>query len=219
MKTIISAFLLIGFLSFNLLSQQVIELKNPSFEDKPHKGSYDSNPIKGWTNCGVIYYPIESPPDIHPVSPPAWGVTMKAWEGSTYISLVVRATGSRESVSQKLSTPLMAGKCYTVSVYLALSKEYKSGTMFSMEVPQNFSNPVELFMWGGNTICQHDQLLCATNAISHYDWRKYTFEFSPGKDYKYVTLEAFFKEGFTEQYNGHVLMDAFSAITEIECEE
>lgn len=217
MKTLFITFLFSELIFSCLFSQQVIELKNPSFEDKPRKGSYDSRPIKGWTNCGVIYYPIESPPDIHPVSVPAWGVTMKPWEGATYLGLVARATGARESVSQKLSTPLQAEKCYTVSVYLALSKEYKSATMFSMEVLQDFSNPVELLVWGGNLICEHSQLLSATNAVGHYDWKKYTFEFTPDMDFKYVTLEAFFKEGFTEQYNGHVLVDGFSPITEMDC--
>ncbi len=106
MKSIICTFLFVGFLFSKLFSQHVIELNNPSFEDAPRKGGHSTMPIKGWQDCGKINFASASSPDIHPVVPPAWEVTMKAWDGSTYLGLVTRDNGERESVSQKLTSPM-----------------------------------------------------------------------------------------------------------------
>jgi len=129
--TIIFTFISTGI----LLAQDTIYLKNSSFEDKPRRGEQFSQPITGWTDCGQINFSEVSPPDIHPTLDSAWQVNMSAQDGLTYIGLVTRYDGTYESVSQHLSKPLKAGKCYKLSGYFALSETYKSATPRS-------SNPV-----------------------------------------------------------------------------
>jgi hypothetical protein len=44
-------------------------------------------------------------------------------------------------------------------------------------------------------------------------------EFSPDYNYDYITLGAFFEYGYTEPYNGHLLIDGLSPIIEIPCKD
>ena len=213
-------------------SQDTIYLRNPSFEDTPRKGDIDLPSIKGWRDCGLSDFPGQSPPDIHPLRTNAWGVTNKAYDGKTYIGFVTRYSDTFEFVSQELAQPIMAGKCYTISVFLALSKTYNSGTQRSQRVEwssgnsygttfttENFSNPVELFIWGGDNFCRRHQLLAHSGPVANHEWTLFTFEFSPKKTYTYISIGAYYQQGYTEPYNGHVLVDALSPIIEINCKE
>ncbi|MGB4849175.1 MAG: hypothetical protein WBP41_14725 [Saprospiraceae bacterium] len=210
--------------------QDTIYLRNPSFEDKPRSGSVYSSPIKDWTDCGLTNFPDESPPDIFSSRVSYWGVSLNPYDGKTYLSVVTRYNDSYESISQSLSKPLDTGKCYRLTAFLALSEKYESGTLRmplvefhegnrygTRTATENFSNPVELFVWGGDASCRTHQLLVRSGPVSNHDWAQYELEFSPKETYQYITIGAFFEKGYTEPYNGHVLVDNLSPIFEIEC--
>lgn len=228
---IIFCSLVITFCQVEFLSgQDTIYLRNPSFEDKPRIGGQYLIPILDWTDCGLTNFPDQSPPDIHPMKNNPFGVTNKAYDGKTYLGMVTRYSDTYESLSQYLSKPVEAEKCYSVTVYLALSEKYESPTMRSHLVEfddgnrfgtrmttENFSNPVELFIWGGDKSCRTHQLLAHSGPVSNHDWELFNLEFSPKETYQFITIGAYFQKGYSEPYNGHVLVDNFSPIVEIEC--
>ena len=231
MRICISLFILFFFVQLNISKgQDTIHLTNPSFEDAPRKGGALSMPIKGWVDCGLSKFPGESPPDIHPVPINAWEVTKSAYDGETYLGLVTRYNNTYESLSQAMEKSVLAGKCYQVSVHLALSENYKSGTARSGTVTswkknqrtiipnlENFSNHVRFLIAGGNAFCEWEEVLLETIPVSNTEWTEFTIVFTPQKDYKYITIGAFYKEGFLEAYNGHVLVDNLSPIIEVDC--
>ena len=204
-----------------LNAQDTIYLRNPSFEDVPRKGGEFSPPIKEWHDCGLVRFPGESPPDIHPVygvPGNAWEVSKKAYDGKTYLGLVTRYSDTYESVSQKLDKPIESGKCYTLSIFLAKSDDYKSRTQRSRNELENFIQPVECLIWGGDDFCSHDQLLVHSGPVSNSEWKEYRLTFSPNKSYQYFTIGAFFEYGYLTPYNGHILVDALSPIVEVKCQ-
>ncbi|MDQ3015822.1 MAG: hypothetical protein M3R25_03745 [Bacteroidota bacterium] len=219
MKTPLFVFLLIGYLFSPAFGQQVIELKNPSFEDVPRKGVIGQL-ISDWEDCGSYNFPGESPPDIHPLPDPgAWGVSDPAYEGMTYLGLVARASNTYESVTQQLDQPLQRDNCYEIKVYLSISEKYESPTKESLKALVNFNHPLALLIWGGNGYCSRQQLLLHTAPVSSKDWTLYTIYFSPNDNYEYITIGGFYAYGYQEPYNGHILIDALSPIVEIDCKE
>ena len=198
-------------------AQEVIKLQNPSFEDMPRKGGEFSAPIKGWHDCGLSKFPGETPPDIHPVPSKAWEVAKVPYDGNTFLGMVTRYNDSWESLSQALSSPIQAGKCYTFSAFISRSEQYKSGTARSRDVPENFVRPAVMLIWGGDFFCEKGELLGESPAVSNTEWKQYKFTFHPRKTHKYITIEAFYKTPILEAYNGHVLVDALSDIVQIDC--
>ena len=198
-------------------SQEVINLRNPSFEDVPHKGGEYSAFITGWVDCGLSIFPGETPPDIHPVKEKAWEVSMAPAHGKTYLGLVTRYNDSHESVSQKLRKPLVKGKCYSVSVYLAQSPDYLSPTARSPEISENYTYPIVFVMGAGYALCKNEQILAESNTIGHHEWRKYEFTFQANDNYGYIILQAYYDLPILAPYNGHVLVDGLSAIVEVDC--
>ncbi len=205
--------------SFTLLvnAQEVIHLDNPSFEDMPRAGTPYTPPIKGWHDCGLAKFPGETPPDIHPVSNNAWEVSKAAFDGQTYLGMVVRYNDTYESLSQALSSPIEGGICYNFSAYLARSELYKSGTSRSRTELENFVKPAVLQIWGGDSFCDKAELLGESPAVSNTDWMLYKFLFHPIKSHTYITIEAFYKTPILEAYNGHVLVDGLSDIVPVDC--
>ncbi|MEP6646719.1 MAG: hypothetical protein ABJC12_06495 [Saprospiraceae bacterium] len=205
------------FLPSILSGQGKIYLKNPSFEDKPRAGGQYSPPIKDWYDCGLQRFPEETPPDIHPVSSYAWQVSLKPYDGNTYLGLVVRYSATYESVSQKLDYPMAVGKCYSMSIFLARSNQYLSGTPRSNTTLENFTQPAILRIWGGNTFCEQVELMAESEPVVNTEWKQYDFQFHPSKYYTYITLEAYYTDSTKVAYNGHVLVDNCSPITVVEC--
>ena len=204
-------------LSYNVRAQEIIELNNPSFEDAPHGGKRGTG-IRGWYDCALNYFPMETPPDVHPArnESPFFGVTKSASDGETYLGMVTRDVESWESVSQILSSPLIAGQCYTFSIDLSQSAVYKSPTK-SSDREEPYTNGVVLRIWGGVSACKSNQLLAESTVVNHKDWQTYTFEFNPNVNYRSITLEAFYKTPVLDPYNGHILIDNASPITQIPC--
>src|SRR5688572_11407040 len=209
-------YITVSSLNISLIAQDQIHLKNPSFEDVPRQGAPGQSMIKDWHDCGWKQFPSESPPDIHPVPGNAWGVSKLPKDGRTFLGLVVRDNDTYESLSQKLESPLSKEKCYTLSVYLARSEFYKSRTMKSQEI-ENFISPVVLQIWGGDNLCDKKQLLAQSAPVENAVWMINEFILSPNSDYSFVTIEAFYVTGNLEAYNGHILVDGFSPILQLDC--
>lgn len=218
--------------SFLFGQQEEIELNNPSFEDVPHQGidiTRDMG-IRGWYSCGTLQFPGESAPDIHPVPPRSfkdssyWRVTKTAYEGDTYLGLVVRDNDTWESVSQRLPTTLRAGVCYEVSMYLMRSPVYVSGSKEkrtkkgSFEMV-NYTQPTVLRIYGGTGVCGRQEIIASSKPIANGEWEQYTFKLEPTRNTNYITLEAFWQTPVRLPYNGHVLVDNLSTIVEIPCDD
>jgi hypothetical protein len=215
-NTLLLFFSIFIFLNF-LKAQDTIYLKNPSFEDVPRLGSQNTRPIIGWSDCGPVKFPQESPPDIHPLPSKIFGVSMLPKEGRTYMGLVTRFDNSYESVSQKLETSLIGGKCYSVSVFLARSDVYSSPTRRSQYKLEDFTTAAILRIWGGKKSCDHEELLAQSLPVDNGDWRLFEFILKPSGNYDYFAIDAYYNPQVLGAYNGHVMVDGFSPIIEIDC--
>lgn len=193
--------------SFGIIAQNVISFKNPSFEGKPR---YSQLP-KNWRNCGFME---QTPPD---TQPGAFEVTKPAFDGNTYVGMIVRKDGTWESFGQQLPKPLQGGFCYEFSLHLARSEQYLSLSRKSRQDKINFNDPVKLRIWGGKDTCERTELLSQTNTIEHFDWQKYEFSLHPEKAITYLIFEVFSPGKILGGANGHLLIDAASDIVEINC--
>lgn len=208
-------FLLLATLLTTLSAQEdFIELKNPSFEDNPRAGGQSILGIRDWYDCGRINFPAESPPDIHPGG--FWQNSMEANDGETYLGMVVRDNETWEAVSQRLPAYLEQGKCYEISVDLARSDTYISGSKVNTQ-DTNYTRPIVLRIWGGSGICASSQMLAESDPIKHHNWETYTFELQPTYGVKSIMLEAFYKTPVLDPYNGHILVDNLSHIVRVPC--
>lgn len=198
------------FLAFQTIGQTVY-LTNPSFEDRPGP----NRPPVGWRDCGG-QFPGETPPDVQPSG--SWEVYKPAMDGDTYLGMVVRENETYESVSQAMSGPLKKGKSYSFDIGLCTSEKYLSATRASTlqgGTKYNYVTPAKLMIWGGNSLCDKAILLGESPLISNNSWQKYNFIFKPTRNVSYITLEAFYRTPVLEPYNGNLLVDNASPITEI----
>lgn len=195
-------------------AQDIIQLNNPSFEDRPHAGGQGIVGIKDWYDCGRINFPAESPPDIHPGG--FWKNEILPNDGDTYLGMVTRDNETWESVSQRMNSPLQAGKCYEFSIDLAKSDTYISNSRVNTN-DTNYVRPTVLRIWGGAGPCTENQLLAESPPINHQDWRTYNFEFNPSFRVGSITLEVFYKTPVLDPYNGHLLIDNASDINMVPC--
>ncbi len=202
-----SIWLLILGLIFSLPNAfgQKINLKNPSFEDVP---KHSATPY-GWYDCGHV---DESAPDIQPGF---FGVEQKAVNKGSFLGLVTRDNDTWEGVSQRLSQPMKAGKCYSFSLSLARSEKYVSISRTS-RVEENFNKPIRLRIWGGTSYCSKKQKLAETSTVKHTNWKDYTFKLSPKGTYNYIFIEAFFEPSLFP-YNGNILVDNCSSLEIMPC--
>ncbi len=185
----------------------VIRLANPSFEGTPGPGRLP----EGWIDCG---FERESPPDTQPGS---FGVTRKAYDGETYLSMVVRAYGNYEAVGQRLGSNLWLNQCYRLKLMLARSNEFRSPTADNFRDTVDFITPAVLKVFGGIRFCDKMELLAETPPIDHFKWKEYELILRPNKNYNYLMF-AVVCAG-PGSYNGHILIDHLSDIEEIECDD
>ncbi|MBK6391429.1 MAG: OmpA family protein [Saprospiraceae bacterium] len=224
MNNILSRFGIYSYCFLSLIAQAYsqsktvdsIRLVNASFEDTPKQ----SSPPMGWTDCG---FTGESAPDVHPSN--FWQVSKPAFNGRTYMGLVVRHNDTWERVSQMLESPLVGGQCYNFSIYISSSEQYRSGTnnrdlpipMRLNDTVYNFDIPAVLRIWGGNISCGRSELLAESDPVDHFEWKQYSFRIKPKTNYKYIMLEAFFKTPVLFPYNGNILLDNASAFVPVPC--
>jgi outer membrane protein OmpA-like peptidoglycan-associated protein len=191
-----------------------IRLTNPSFEDNPKRGGESITGIAGWFDCGKINFPLESPPDIHPNG--FWENNLPASDKKTYLGMVVRDNGTYESVSQRLNSELIGGKCYKFSINLARAGRYISATR-SDGKEANYNTPVVLRIYGGSGYCNERELLAESDPVSNDSWQINTFEFRPKSNIRSITFQAFYKTPVLMPYNGNILVDGGSEIVRIAC--
>jgi hypothetical protein len=181
-----------------------IKLDNPSFEDT---ASAAHTPI-GWFDCG---FAAESAPDVQPGS---HGVNKKAFEGKSYVGMVVRDNNTWEAVGQKLKTQLLRDVKYSFGLYLCRSQQLESVSQNTGD-SASYVAPVIIRIWGGVGYCDKAELLAESKLVNSYDWDKYDFIFKPKADYSYFMIEAFYKIPTLFPYNGNILIDNASAIVPI----
>lgn len=201
--------IVVAFFSFFSLpgDAQVIQLDNPSFEGIPGGGV--SPP--GWMDCG---FPGETPPDTHPSG--AFNVYRSSHDGYTYLGMVTRGNDTWEAVGQQLSSPLKPGTCYNFNMFLSRSETYVSASNWSKSI-DNYTDPIVLRIWGGNSRCDKKERLAEVGPVSHSDWRKYEVKLNPRRAYQYIVFEVYYKTPVLMPYNGNLLIDKFSAI--VPCDE
>ncbi len=182
-------FFLCFFNLFALPTWAQIKLQNPSFEGFPNESE---SPV-GWSACRN-----GASPD---VLPGVWGVEKKAADGTSYAGLITREDGTYEDMTQKLSQPLKANECYTMTVKLARSKGYVG-----------FRMPVRLRVWGGQTACERQQLLASTKLIKNTDWQTYELALKTKEMCNFIIFEAYYGAGTRRAYRGNLLLDDCSDI-------
>lgn len=197
--------------------KQVITLRNPSFEDVPTPGTIGGRVHRNWMDCGKMN---ESVPDIQP-SPnpddPYFEVITPAFEGTTYLGMVVRDNDTYEGLSQRLQDPIQKGKVYTFSIHLAKSLQYISDARGGIPGQKtNHNKPIKLQIWGGNNYCQKQELLAESPLIKHTEWQQYDFRFEPKGTFLFISIMAFYKTPTLVPYNGNILVDNASPIVEID---
>jgi outer membrane protein OmpA-like peptidoglycan-associated protein len=187
-----------------------IYLKNGSFEDIPQH----SQGVRGWIDCG---FTGESPPDVQPFGVGAtWGQQIAAYEGDTYLGMVVRDNDTYERVCQRLMQPLYAGNCYSFSIFLCSSDNYMSQSHKTGQM-DNYVKPAVMRIFAGNEYCDRRELLAESPAVTNKSWKRYDFVFKPKGNYSYIQLEAFYKTPAFMVYNGNILVDAASPIIQTSC--
>lgn len=204
-------------LPVNGSDEQPILLENPSFEDFPKLGRVPYL----WYNCGGFG---ESPVDVHPVPASEFRVDKTAYEGNTYLGMVVRENETWESVSQRLSKPLVNEKCYEFSIHLSRSATYISSLSTSSlanasQNKVNFATPIKLRIWGGNGHCAKAELLAESSLVINTRWLEFNFRFEPKGNHSYITFEAFYQTPCPFPYNGNILLDNAQPIVPVPCDE
>lgn len=203
---------------FAIAQNQVIHIKNPSFESNPTPGGINGFLLPDWHDCAPYYFNDETAPDIHGNGTNIFDVKTKPQEGNTFLGMVTRAKrDSWEMVSQQLTSPLVKGKCYEFSIHLARSNIYNSNVDAKDPKKHNFNSPIKLRIWGSTSPCKKTQLLAQTDLIENNEWKKFTLRFKPKRNYYFIMLEAFFKTPVLFPYNGNILLDNASDIVEVPC--
>ena len=214
-----------GFYVSSNAQEDSIIIVNPSFEGNAHAGGTNSNIIQGWTDCGKYYFEGETAPDIHMGMEPDsifheiyFGVVQPASEGHTFLGFVARNNETYEAVSQRLTSPLVGGKCYEFSIDLSRSLSYvspfpESPTSNSLK----YTKPVVLRIYGGTSPCGKRQLLAESSTVKNTDWKTYDFTFEPKQTFRYFTIAVFYKVPVLVPYNGNLLLDNASNITMTPC--
>lgn len=209
--------LLIFFFCGEILGQDTpIQLVNPSFEGSAREGDVNTDLPKGWFDCG---FPGETVPDVHPKQGGVFNVTKEAFDGETYIGMVVRENDTWERISQRLSLPLEGGRCYEFSIALARSENYVSASRADPQFKKNYTTPAKLRIWGGADFCDRGELLAESPLIVNTQWLKYDFRFEPRRTHNFIVLEVFYKTPTPFPYNGNILVDDASSIVPISCKE
>ena len=215
----------------SLNAQEAVELRNPSFEGIVRQGNAYFN-LEDWIDCGQFKSERRTAPDIHPGN--FWGNTdsqggidMPPSEGRTYLGMVARDDNTYESVSQQLDGWLKEDQCYVFSIDMLRSLNYWSGLASQSPLSTakfNFKEPIVLRVWGSNSVCFHDQrygapeLLVESSPVRNTkEWQTNIFMIQPKKDYKFITLEAFYITPTDSAYLGHILVDNASQFVPIEC--
>lgn len=185
----------------------LIHFVNPSFEDLPKHGEA---PV-GWYDCGKVN---ESPPDIQPGQ---FAVVKPAKHGDTYLGLVVRDNDTWEAVGQRLSRPIKANHCYEFTLDVCRSEIYISLSRTTGQ-QTNYTRPARLLIWAGYGFCDKQELLYQSSDVTHDRWLNTEVRLAPKNgNYTHIMFEAYFVQPTLFPYNGNILLDNLSPISELDC--
>jgi len=199
--------LLLLFFGKNTFAQDTISLKNASFE----WSSAIANSIPpGWEICSR---PSETPPDIHSKDTRHYKVKHAPKAGENFIGLVVRSNFTYESIHQKLKKNLQKGKSYQMQMFAAMSDTFESHDAKTGKLV-SFTTPAIIRIWGVKNKCETLELLYESQPINHLEWKKLDIEFTPQMKHDRILIEAFYDKMITDPYNGNILLDGLSEITE-----
>lgn len=200
-------FVFLVLLGKSAFTQDTISLKNASFE----WSSAVANSIPaGWKICSR---PSETPPDVHSKNTRHYQVNHAPKKGKQFIGLVVRSNFTYESIHQKLKKKLRKGKTYQMHLYAAMSPTFKSHDAKTSQ-PAFFNTPAIIRIWGVKDKCETLELLFESQPIDHKDWKKIDIIFTPQMDHERILIEAFYDKMITDPYNGNILLDGLSDITQ-----
>jgi len=178
----------------NQINSQPLCANNPSFE-----GTSQAHVVPApWANCG-------GSPDTQPGQ---WGITQPPSNGSTYVSFLQSGGspgGYYEGATQILSSCMVAGQTYTISVDLAHSNTYNTagpGNCYSSFV-----------IYGGSANCGIGELLGQAGPIMHTNWQTYTFTFTPTSNWCYITFRPIWISSCSGYIN--ILVDNLGCVTQI----
>lgn len=181
---------------------KLIMLSNPSFEGIPAT----SSGVPGWIDCQTYR---SNRVDLQPnrlrgqMQVPAYG--------NSYTGLMTRDNGSTEALGQPLSRPLEPQQHYATELIAAMPIEYISR---HIDPPfDNFSRPVRLQLWAGQSICDRQYLLAQTPVIQHTNWQSYRIRFSVPERCTHILLEAYYEDQEAPHYNGAVIVDFLQHIS------
>lgn len=208
-KQTLIAFLIIPVLGFfvPIFGQKAdtIRLDNPSFEDEPSA----AHTPRQWFDCG---FQGETSPDTQPSG--AFGVDKVAFNGYTYLGMVVRDNNTWEAVGQKLKTRLLKDTSYSFSITVCKASIYRSRSQLTSQ-EDNYSKPIIIRIWSGDGFCTKLDLLAESKPIVNKDWQKLDFILKPKINSTYFLIETFYKIPTLFPYNGNVLVDNLSDIVPI----
>lgn len=207
---LLTLLLLLSSAFANAQTTTVIPLKNPSFEPNDYAPLFGED-VRSWIDCG---FAVEEPPSIQPGF---HEVQLKPQHQKGYLSMVVRDNNTWDAVGQELVQPLLAGKCYKFSLYLAYAERYLANSRTTGS-RVNYRNPLRLLIWGGKSYCEARYLLGKTDLIKNNDWESYEFVLQPKENVTHLVLHAYYLNPMSLSYNGNILIDNASDLTECSCE-
>jgi hypothetical protein len=181
---------------------------NQSFEN------LEGHSIAPWYDCGSSKFAGEASPVLYDEY--TYKDMHKPAHGLAYIILKTKDNGTYEQIAQSLDFPLEKGKCYMLSVELAKNKTFDGKSRTSGELV-SYTTPAVLRIWGGTSACSERQLLAQSKPIDHTEWKNYSFALQPLYNHKYIFVEAYYTSKKVSPYNGHIIVDRFTDIFDMEC--
>lgn len=152
-------------------------------------------PFDWYAGCGVM-----NTPD---TQPGWWNVENDPYEGKSYLNLLYKEDGTKESVYQKLQTPLEEGACYIIEIHLAKACQEKDD-LYTF----GLNNPGDLTIRGSVSYgCANGEVLAEFEQVANCEWQKYYAVFQADSAHNYIYLE--FDKGISPTQNGSILIDEF----------
>ncbi|MGK0389046.1 MAG: hypothetical protein ACI94Y_001780 [Maribacter sp.] len=190
-------------------SNNVINIENPSYEGLPKHSTI----AEGWDYCG---FEGESPPDIQPGT---FGVNNPPKDGNSYAGMVTRSNNTFENLKINLLEPTKKGQCYEWVFFMSQSKDYKSISRLTLE-NEMFVSPVNIIIYGVDKDgCENSETLARyDNIYQQEEWAKIKVRFKTEEVYESIMISVQSKNS-NRPKNGHILLDYFHPIIELNCEE
>lgn len=159
----LACLLLLGiFLPVIRLHAQDIGIRNPSLEGVPAQYRAPGQ-----------WLVVSSTPD---VQPGITGVSQPASDGTTYAAFRGSAYWL-EAIAQKLNKDMQNGKTYRLSMDMSFARGYDSATCYGA-----------VAIYGGITLTDTLELLWQSGPFYNTEWKRFTAEFTPHRDYPYIVV-------------------------------